>query len=630
MFRIKKLYLFVLQTFIPIFLMTFFISLFILLMQFLWKYVDELVGKGLSISVLSELFFYAALSLVPMALPLSILLASLMTFGNLGESLELLSMKSAGISLIRIMRSLIVTLVLIAIGSFFFQNNLMPKVQVRLWGLMISVRQKSPELDIPERVFYDQINGYNIYIESKDQKTGVLHHVMIYDFSRGFEDAMVIAADSASIKMTEDKKYLVFSIYKGESFENLKKQRSAYNNVPYRRETFVLKQILIAFDANFKRIDNGFLQNQYIGKDISELRHSIDSMEVVKDSINKQNARSYNSITPLLTSYTRDTPAADSLFLAKTQLLNLDSLYEEASASNKATAISRAIASANSAKQELEFKEYSVKSQDEIISRHYIEWHKKFTLSFACLIFFFIGAPLGAIIRKGGLGVPVVLSVFLFIIYYIFDSAGYKLARDGRWPPFEGMWLSSAVLLPLGVFLTYKAARDSMILNADTYILLLKKIVGKRKQRELIRKEIVMYNADTEIVENKINQQNTLILEYSKNLTDRKKTNYFSFWKHGAHNVELIQINQLLEEIVEEMNNSSNQKVYFKLMEYPVIAIERYIIIPKQRWLLILLGIIFPIGIPVYLYMRIQQKRLLKDFENILRINNELHILINN
>ncbi|MDD2797502.1 MAG: LptF/LptG family permease [Bacteroidales bacterium] len=628
MLRIKRLYLFVLQTFLPIFLMTFFISLFILLMQFLWKYVDEFVGKGLSVSVLSELFLYAALSLVPMALPLSILLASLMTFGNIGESLELLSMKSAGISLIRIMRPLIVALLLIAIGSFFFQNNVMPKVQVRLWGLMLSVRQKSPELDIPERVFYDQIDGYNIYIEKKDPKTGILHHVMIYDFSRGFEDAMAIVADSANIKMTEDKKYLVFSIYNGESFENLKKQRSSYNNVPYRRETFSLKQILIAFDANFTRLDNGFLQNQYIGKNISELRHSIDSMEIMVDSFNKQNIESSGSLIPLNgKSYYQKNPV-DSAKIAQANTFDVDSLYEEASPSDKSTAVKRAIASANSSKQEFEFKQYSVKSEEENINRHYIEWHKKFTLSFACLIFFFIGAPLGAIIRKGGLGVPVVLSVFLFIVYYIFDSTGYKLARDGRWPPLEGMWLSSVVLLPLGVFLTYKAARDSVILNADTYILFFKKIFGKRKGRELIRKELVMFNADSEKITQMIELQNNLINETIQYFSDKQKTNYFVFWKEGTHATQLNKINQLLEEIIEEANNTANQQIYFKLREYPVLALERYNITPHQPWIRIIIGCLFPIGVPFYFYIRIQQKWVQRDLKIVQRINQELTLIL--
>ena len=233
MFYIKRLYRFILKSFLPLFLMTFFICLFIVLMQFLWRYVDEMVGKGLEMSVLAELFFYAAVTMVPMALPLAILLASLMTFGNLGERLELLAIKAAGISLLQIMRPLVIFLIFVAIGAFFFQNNVLPKSQVKMWTLLYSMRQKSPELDIPEGVFYDQISGYNLYVKKKDHKTGMLYDVMIYDMSSGFDNAMIILADSGKLKMTDDKEHLFLTLYSGESFENLRDQRtSTSNNIP--------------------------------------------------------------------------------------------------------------------------------------------------------------------------------------------------------------------------------------------------------------------------------------------------------------------------------------------------------------------------------------------------------------
>ena len=246
--------------------MTFFICLFIILMQFLWRYVDELVGKGIEMPVLAELFFYAAVSMVPMSLPLALLLASLMTFGNLGERLELLAIKAAGVSLLHVMRPLVIVVALIAIGAFFFQNDILPKAQVKMYTLLYSIRQKSPELDIPEGVFYDQINGYNLYVKEKDRKTGMMRDMMIYDLSGGFDNAMVILADSGKLKLTEDKQYLFLTLYSGESFENLKSQRTAVNSVPYRRETFSTKEILIPFDAGFNRMDDGVMQNQYIGR----------------------------------------------------------------------------------------------------------------------------------------------------------------------------------------------------------------------------------------------------------------------------------------------------------------------------------------------------------------------------
>ena len=285
-----------LQTFLPLFLMTFGICLFIVLMQFLWRYIDDMVGKGLGIPVLAEMFMYAALFLVPMALPLAILLASLMTFGNLGERLELLAMKSAGVSLIHIMRPLIVTLLFVSVGAFFFQNNVMPVVQVKLYTLLYSMRQKSPELDIPEGSFYKDIPGFNVYVKKKDPKDGLLKDVMIYDYSEGFNNARVIVADSGRLKTSADKLFLVLSLFNGESFENVGKSQAnttqARTAVPYRRESFSSKDILIEFDANFNRTDESFMQNQYMGKNLKDLQTSIDSMGIRLDSIKDVNAKS--------------------------------------------------------------------------------------------------------------------------------------------------------------------------------------------------------------------------------------------------------------------------------------------------------------------------------------------------
>ena len=244
-----------LQSFLPLFLMTFFICLFIVLMQFLWRYIDDLVGKGLEMSVIGELFFYAALTMVPMALPLAVLLASLMTFGNLGEQFELTAMKASGVSLIKSMRPLIVLMVFVAIGAFFFQNNVLPIAQTKMWTLLYSMRQKSPELDIPEGVFYDQIPGFNLFVKEKDKETGVLRDLLIYNVSRGSDNATIIYADSGKMSMTDDKSHLFLKLWNGEQFENLREQTGiSTSNVPYRRESFDNKEVLIKFDANFNRM----------------------------------------------------------------------------------------------------------------------------------------------------------------------------------------------------------------------------------------------------------------------------------------------------------------------------------------------------------------------------------------
>lgn len=298
---IKRLYLFMLRSFVPLLVMTFFICLFIVLMQFLWKYINDLVGKGLSVDLLAELFFYAALTMIPMALPLAILLASLMTFGNLGENFELTAMKAAGVSLIKVMRPLIVLMVLISIGAFFFQNNVLPIAQTKMWTLLYSMRQKSPELEIPEGVFYDQIPGINLYVESKNRDTGTLYDVMIYDMSAGFDNARVILADSGKLVSASDRTHLYLTLWQGEQFENLSDQQAATSmgSTPYRRETFDFKEILLSFDANFNRMDEDGMRNQYVGKNISELQATIDSVSHRIDSVGATNSKELRA-TPFL------------------------------------------------------------------------------------------------------------------------------------------------------------------------------------------------------------------------------------------------------------------------------------------------------------------------------------------
>ena len=569
MFRIKRLYLFILQTFLPLFLMTFFICLFIILMQFLWRYVDELVGKGIEMPVLAELFFYAAVSMVPMSLPLALLLASLMTFGNLGERLELLAIKAAGVSLLHVMRPLVIVVALIAVGAFFFQNDILPKAQVKMYTLLYSIRQKSPELDIPEGVFYDQINGYNLYVKEKDRKTGMMRDMMIYDLSGGFDNAMVILADSGKLKLTEDKQYLFLTLYSGESFENLKSQRTAVNSVPYRRETFSTKEILIPFDAGFNRMDDGVMQNQYIGKDMHELRTSIDSMTLRTDSIGNSFGKELIN-SGYFTLYNNE--RRDSTYKGRSAppTINIDSIYASASLQQRESMLNRAVSRAETVRQDYEYKSILSDGDQRIIRRHEMEMHKIFTLSFACLIFFFIGAPLGAIIRKGGLGTPVVVSVLLFIFYYIIDNSGYKMARDGRWEVWEGMWLSSAVLLPLGIFLTYKAVNDADVFNKDLYINFIYKLIGKKETRHITMKEVIIDEVDINEAEKRIEQIGILCDRMQKN-TGKKRQSYYQYWTQGYDKHLLRSLKTEVDNWVEYAQNTRSQILISKLINYPVL-----------------------------------------------------------
>lgn len=499
MIRVKRLYRYMLRSYVPLLLMTFFICLFIVLMQFLWRYIDDLVGKGLSIDVIGELFFYAALTMVPMALPLAILLASLMIFGNLGEKFELTAMKASGISLLKVMSPLIILISFIAVGAFFFQNNVLPVAQTKMWTLLYSMRQKSPELEIPEGVFYTQIPGYNFYVESKDRDSGTLFNMMIYDVSRGFDNARVILADSGHLKSADDKAHLFLQLYNGEQFENLR-ENGAYSqsSQPYRSENFDLKEILLAFDANFTRMDEAGMRNQYVGKNMTQLQATIDSVGLRVDSIGAVYAkeikeRPYINVTPVSTVRSLNGKAQEVRIpypAASVKSYNIDSLFY-ADQNRTRNYLTGAIGRVQTIKQEYEFRSFVMEEDRATIRRHGIEMHRKFTLSFACLVFFFIGAPLGAIIRKGGIGTPLVISVLLFIFYYIIDNTGFKFARDGKTAVWEGVWLSSFVLLPLGVFLTYKAMRDSAVLNGDAYKNFFRRLRGLQR-RELELKQYAM------------------------------------------------------------------------------------------------------------------------------------------
>ena len=563
-----------LRSFLPLFLMTFFICLFLVLMQFLWRYIDDLVGKGLEMHVIGELFFYAALTMVPMALPLAILLASLMTFGNLGERFELTAMKASGISLMKVMRPLIVFIALVAIGAFFFQNYVLPVAQAKMWTLLYSVRQKSPELEIPEGVFYDQIPGYNFYVEEKDRESGTLFDMMIYDVSRGFENARIILADSGHLKLADDKEHLFLQLHSGEQFENLRENSAGGNsqNQPYRRESFKLKEILLKFDANFNRMDESGMRNQYVGKNISQLRATIDSVTLRVDSIGAGYARDIKERDYMRVPYWRERVVDGNRVKMKQQPvameapLDMDSLFYKEKPAMVASYLSQALLKAQRVKQDYEFKSYAMDADRETIRRHGIEMQKKFTLSFACLIFFFIGAPLGAIIRKGGLGTPLVISVILFIVYYIIDNTGYKMARDGKLEVWMGMWLSSAILLPLGVFFTYKAMKDSAVFDLDAYKNVVRRLTGKLK-RELEVKEFTMQEVDPEVAVGllgKLQEACNRLRDAYKGMGGFKRM-YYLFRKFPVRD----QAQAVLNDTVDYLSNSRRKDVIAAVNLYP-------------------------------------------------------------
>ncbi len=507
MFRIKRISTFMLQTFLPLFFMTFAICLFIFMMQFLWRYVDDFVGKGLDMGVMVELFGYASLSMFPLALPLAILLASLMTFGNLGDSLELLAMKASGISLLRIMRPLIVFISIIAVGAFFFQNDVLPWSEKKFYSLLIGIKHKSPEMEIPKGIFYKMVVGsgdtYNIYVRDKNYETGVLYDVTIYYFTgSNIEDATVTVADSARLKGMADNKHLQLTLWSGEqvgTFKSNSKQRRPDPKHPqYRRESFKLKEIFIPFDSELERMDEAQIGATHVGKKLDALVASVDSLDSRIDSINvvygRQLHRTYFSNV-------REDKRNDTLFFEQVALanrapINLDSIYASLQpqqmirVTKEAQSHSQAVVRSFDARKEMQAQEYKVRAL------HEIKIHEKFTLSIACLLFFLIGAPLGAIIRKGGLGVPVIVSVIFFIIYYIIDNFGHERAKSFEWAAWLGIWFSTMVLAPIGAFLTWRAINDSTLFDWDAYkigfVRIFRRVSTFLKNRGLISRESLL------------------------------------------------------------------------------------------------------------------------------------------
>ncbi|MBO5850588.1 MAG: LptF/LptG family permease [Paludibacteraceae bacterium] len=484
---LKKLDRYILRNFFITFLATFFICLFIVVMQTLWMRVNDLVGKGFDVSLLFEFFLYSALSLVPLALPLAVLLASLMSFGDMGEKLELLAMKSAGISLFRIVLPLLISVIMLSIGAFFFSNNVLPETQKKLWALIFSIKHKSPELEIPTGEFYSGITGLNIYVREKDHKKKLLKSVKMYDFSNGFRDAAILTADSARIESTKDKMNLVLTLYAGEMFENLKTEQKSKNNIPYRRETFKQKEILIDFDGNFNRMDESFLQDQHISKDLKRLNKDIDSSRLMRDSVYfayLDRVENKTFFKPLGENINKDSVFSIAKNKEETiRCYDADSLFRTLSKAQMEKVLKFAQNKIEVAKSNVRYNQTLIDSAQSYVNKHLVEWYNRFTLSFACVIFFFIGMPLGSIIRKGGLGMPVVISVVFFIIYYILNNIGTKMATEGVWNTFFGMWFISLILLPIGIFLTYKAATDSPLFNSEAWSKMFSKLKLSSKKK---------------------------------------------------------------------------------------------------------------------------------------------------
>ena len=521
-------------------------------------------------------------------------------------------------------RPLIVIVLMVTVGSFYFQNVIGPQANMSFGQLLLSMKQKSPELEIPEGIFYDGIPNCNLYVQKKDLSTGKLYGIMIYKMNNSYDDAAIILADSGMLQSTAEKKHLVLTLHSGEWFENMQGGAlSSSANVPYRRETFTDKKIVLDFDADFNIADASALSNNAKGKSLSQIRHDMDSLNLVYDSIGRTIYREAKM------SYYADADVskADSiraLKMANTKTFSFDSIYNRLPLAQKQQAINQALYKVQGETSDLEFRSMLTSDGDKLIRQHRIEAYNKFTLALSCIIFFFIGAPLGAIIRKGGLGLPVIMSVLIYIFYYIFDSMGYRMARSGIWAVWFGKIISTAVLAPLAVFFTYKANKDSVMFNMDVYVNFFMNLLGLRRKRSIYKKEVIIHDPRYATDQHLLLQINDEIAAYDKTHNLKKAPNFVKvFFKYEPdHTIE--NISERLEEVIEELSNTRDKVILTKLNAYPFMAVKAHTRPFEHKWLNIIAAAIVPVGIFLYLRMWRFRLRLMRDLKVITATNNDI------
>lgn len=636
---IKRIYLYVLQQFLPLLGMTFLICWFIVLLQFLWQSLEDLVGKGMDLWNLAQLVMCAAMYVLPIAVPLGVLLASLMTFGNLGERLELLAMKSAGIPLYTILKPVVALVSIIAVGLFWYMNVALMPLSVRMWQLMYSSRFSNPDLEIPEGVFYNGIQGYNMYIAKKNKTNGAFLDLMIYDNSAGFNNARIIRADSGVLVMDGSKTFLQLSLFEGESFQNLGSQTILPNsntdepNRPssYLKEHFSSKTVIIPFDTNFKVMEDDYLKSQFVGKNMLQLKDYSDSVKLQVDSAGTEYARSIalalKRDIPIRTAeHVQEAPQRSASVLPRkatpSPSHSLDSLIASQSIPQRIEAYQKAERKLQELMNQSQamYSSYKYYADDYYVNAR--EMHRKMTYPIACIIFFFIGAPLGAIIRKGGIGTPIVIAILFFVIYYMIDTLGIKKINVGEWHVWFGGWISSFVLLPIGGFLAYKASRDSASLNTDTYVLFFKNLFKKKSSREWVFKEFVLSKPNA----CDLSAQITAILPSVEAISQE-----IYLTSQGKRIDRLYLFNQKWQQTSSQLDalllalNDYNEAEFFALLsETPYWGKGIGLFSPHHKWVGGLLCLVCPIVIPLYFLWKRRLGQLVQTQQKTLVVLNQL------
>ena len=623
---IKKIDTYVLKKFMTLFAGAFLVCLFVFIMQFLWRFVDDLVGKGLSVDVLARFFGYASITLVPMSLPLSILLTSLIVFGNMGEQLELTAMKSAGIPLRRIMMPLGIVSLLFGFISFIFQNDISPWAQKELTRMIATMKQTSPAIEIPEGVYYSGIPNVNLYVEHKNAPTGMLYGVTIYKVDRGFDNAQIVVADSARLETTADKHFLRLDVYDGEQFENLQSSTSSNGmlrgaQVPYDRETFKYKSLLIDFNSDFDLMDADLFSGMAKVKNLKELQTGYDSIMHFCDSI----GREYGLSIDARYLHRRPIEKAEAMRaknFVKATRLSPDTILARLTQKKQLETINNMQFTVRNALTDLEWEKPVTQDAFRNARKHMIEWHKKWALALSCIIFFLIGAPLGAIIRKGGMGLPVVVSVIIFLIYYVIDTSGTKLARDGTWSVQFGIWISTLVLAPVSILLTYKANKDSVVFNADLYMAAIRRFLGIRRGRLVTKKEVIIENPDYEAELQNVERLTARCQKYLEEERPQRLPNYFKLFFSQPRTDGIVELHNDLEGIIERLSNTRDLHLLDTLGKYPELSTGAHTLFIR-RWINITLGILLPVGIIFWVRVWRFSLRLYRDLKQIIRLNDK-------
>ncbi len=658
--RIKKLHIYVIKTFAPLLLGSFSVAWFIVVIQLLWRFVGDIVGKGVDTIVFLKLLFYAAMTVAPLGLILAMLVASLMTFGNLGERLELLSMRAAGIPFVRILKPLFFLSIVVGVGLFVFQNDLMITSQVKFWQYYFSIKNKSPELAIPSGVFYREIDGYSIYVERKDSERKMMYGMMIYDYKDGFQNATVLRADSGRLYSIKDGSVLVLELLSGEAFRNLRENKGYYSTnsgmEPYMRERFDKKVVQIHFDNNLNMVDEGMLSSQFVGKNMWELEAFTDSLRLSIDSITQVNqeivlkrnntqevfaniGRAPTTIRQVLreeqeTELGEDHPHPGIKNLAKkldrkpvntfAQLpkaeqakYDMGKKFATMGMTQKRQLYQSSTSTLNNRQSDLYFSNMEQDDMESLMKKNQFEYWRKTTYPVACVVFFLVGAPLGALIRKGGIGIPFVTAVFFFIIFYFLESTGMKMARSGAWEVWYGMWLPNMVLGPVGLLLCYIATIDANKLTLDSAANSVRKLLGTDTARNVPPVADTGAEPDYDLAEKEILALNETadIIKYRGNM------HYVKFFLGIHRTQEREKINTLIHEIINNLRYSPDILLVHRLGAYPLLDRVSKTYRPSQKWLRLLCLILLPIGLPIYIYYRLRERVYLREINRLVEVN---------